>query len=209
MSPEPASITELLVGVRIGSPGATEDVVTRLYDEFRRRAHLQLFSWRRSRLDTTDLAHEAIARLLRYNELAKAENTNQAFRAFARAMRQFLVDRVHRRQRVPTVPLDDGDELTESVRQASQLDVLALDEALTALAAQASRDEHRLLTGAMVVLELHYFGGYLLKEIPEILASEYPELAPREGETVGLRTVERWHQYGLAKVGRYLGTDRP
>src|SRR5262245_25782568 len=129
MSSESVAITDLIARVRSGSEGATDEVVNRLYKRFRELAQIYI---RRERPDhswsPTDLTNEAMHRLLKSDEIAKAGNTNQLFRAFARAMWQALVDHARKRPAAHRVELDD---FAEYVREVSRLDVLALHEALS------------------------------------------------------------------------------
>jgi RNA polymerase sigma factor (TIGR02999 family) len=80
----------------------------------------------------------------------------------ARLMRQVLVDHARRRgaakrgSGMPALSLHEGDAVT-----ARSDDVLAVDQALTALAADDERKAR--------VVELHYFGGMSQPEIAEVL----------------------------------------
>src|SRR5262245_29366345 len=117
------AITLVLERIRAADDGARQELISRLYDRFRQDAHARLGHERPGHsVASTDLVHEALLRLWRSDELAKASNGNELFRAFARAMRQALVDRARRRNAEKRggkhlrEPLDD---LVDDVRHRS------------------------------------------------------------------------------------------
>jgi RNA polymerase sigma factor (TIGR02999 family) len=198
MSSESVAITDLIAQVRHGSADATAEIVTRLYDRFKLVASRQLKGERADfSLSTTDLAHGTVARLLKSEEIAKAADKNQLFRAFARAMRQLIIDHVRKR---PPGRREELDDLADHVRDVSQLDVLALHEALADLALTRRR--------AAAIVELRYFGGYDVNQIPEVLLRDQPQVL-EDGAPISLSTVERELSYGTAKLKRYLTRGRP
>ena len=180
MPPEPDEITGALDQIRRGSAEAKNWLGGLLEERFRRRA-----SWLLRHeppgitLATTDLMHEAWVAVLKYDELTKAENRNELFRAFARAMRQALLDHADRRR----AKKRGGDRrragpvvlvLVEDIR-ADPIDMLAVDEAFDALAKEDAR--------AAEVMGLRVFGGYEVAEITAALG-------------VGSSTVERDSRFG-------------
>ena len=189
MSSEPSEITLLLQRVRGGPAEAKNELVALLYDRFRQRAHQRLQHERPGHsLATTDLAHEAWLRL-RQNEFARAADGNQLFRAFARAMRQVLIDHARRRnadKRGGDRQREELDDLADHVRGASQIEVLSLHEALDALAAEYPRKAE--------VLQMRLFGGCEMAEIAEALS-------------VSLSTVERDSRLGVAWLHDYLSPE--
>src|SRR5262245_61729169 len=182
MATESGAVTVLLERIRQGDAEARNELVTLLYDRFRQRAHQRRRHERPGHtLGTTDLTNEALLRLLKSDELAKAADGNQLFRAFARAMRQVLIDHARRHKaekRGGDRQREELDDLVDSVHLLSQIDVLALHEALEALAAEPK------YARTAEVLELRFFGSHEMAEIAEILR-------------VSLRTVERDHQRGI------------
>jgi RNA polymerase sigma factor (TIGR02999 family) len=190
MSTESDRIRILLELIRQGSAEAKNELVALLYDRFRQRAHQRLRHERPGHsLATTDLTNEALLRLLKNDEFAKAANGNQVFRAFARAMRQVLVDHARRRnadKRGGGRQREELDDLAEDVRGLSRIDVLSLDEALDALAAEHPR--------AAAVLEMRYFGGFDMAEIAEALG-------------ISLSTVEKDDRFGRAWVRDFLSPE--
>jgi RNA polymerase sigma factor (TIGR02999 family) len=190
MSSESEAITVILARIRQGLTGANDELFNLLYDRFREGAHRLL---RRERpghsFDSADLAHEAWLRLQANDELARADNRNQLFRAFARAMRQVLIDHARRRnaaKRGSGRRRDELDDLAVVVQQRTQIDVLSLDESLKALAAKHSR--------VADVLEMRYFGACEMKEIADELS-------------VSLKTVERDARFGLAWLRARLSSE--
>src|SRR5262245_4542686 len=95
---ESAALQSLLDRVHLQDERAREELVTRLYEQLQQRAHLKLRHERVGHsLGTTGLNHEALLRLWKNDEIAKAADINQLFRAFSRAMRQVLIDHARRR----------------------------------------------------------------------------------------------------------------
>jgi RNA polymerase sigma factor (TIGR02999 family) len=193
MSSEPDEVTRFLERIRRGEAGARDQLISVLYDPFRQWAQRQL---RHEPPDlslwTTDLTHEALLRLLNYDELAKAADKNQLFRAFARAMRQVLIDHARRRKagkRGGGRQREVLDDLVEAVHLCGRNDGLPLDdlnalhEALAALAADHQREAQ--------VVEMRYFGGYQNPEIAEAL-------------DVSLSTVEKDSRFATAWLREFL-----
>jgi RNA polymerase sigma factor (TIGR02999 family) len=192
---ESNDVTLLLQRVREGSAEAKNDLVALLYDRFQQRAHQRLQHERPGHtLATTDLTHEAWLRLRQNDEFAKAADGHQLFRAFARAMRQVLIDHARRRnsdKRGGDRQREELDDLADHGRGMSQIEVLCLHEALTALAGDHPR--------AAAVLEMRFFGGCDMAEIAEALSSE--------SDSVSLRKVERDSRLGLAWLRDYLSPE--
>ncbi len=135
-----------------------------VYDEVRRLAHGLMRRERKSHtLQTTALAHEAYARLIDSDRAMPASKAH--FLALvARAMRRILVD--HARARATSKRGGDWNRVyLEDVAEgagASRLDLLALDGALTELAAH---DERKA-----TIVELRFFAGMSVAEVSEVLA---------------------------------------
>jgi RNA polymerase sigma factor (TIGR02999 family) len=190
MSIESGAVTALLERIRRGSAEAKNELLALLYDRFRQRAHQRLRHERPGHsLATTDLTNEALLRLLKSDELARAADGNQLFRAFARAMRQVLIDHARRRKadkRGGDRQREELDDLAEHVGWMSQIEVLSLHEALTALAGEHSREAE--------VLQMRFFGGCEMAEIAEALS-------------VSLSTVERDSRFGVAWLRDFLSPE--
>ena len=161
-------VTQLLIDYSQGESKAADRLLPILYDELRAMAR-RLLKPRAAdhTLQPTALVHEAFLRLAdrsRTTELGLTHFMNLA----ARAMRQVLADhaRKHRAakrggqwQRVYLGEVESG-----STR--SMIDVVALDEALSAL---AERDERQAR-----IVELRYLAGMTIREVAAAL-----EVSPR------------------------------
>ena len=135
-----------------------------VYAELHRLAHRHLRGWSPGHgLQTTALVHEAYLRLLGASQVSW-QNRAHFFALSARLMRRVLVDAVRaqgsqkRGGLAPHVPLDDNATPAPLARR----DLLALDEALTALAHLDPRKAK--------IVELRYFGGLTAEESAEVLS---------------------------------------
>jgi RNA polymerase sigma-70 factor (ECF subfamily) len=154
-----SELTRLLVEWRNGDEEALNTLFPLVYRELRRQARRYL---RRERightLQTTALIHEAYMRLVDQRSV-RWQNRTHFFAVAAQLMRRILVDhaRGHRRVKrggsAARVPLEDA--LVVAADQLN-IDVLALDYALTKLAAMEPRQSH--------VVELRFFSGLSIEE---------------------------------------------
>jgi RNA polymerase sigma factor (TIGR02999 family) len=160
-------ITRLLIDIRQGREGALDALLPLVYDELRRIASRQMARERDGHtLQPTALVHEAWVQLAKAAGLDLKDRTH--FLAIAaRSMRQILVQHARKTNAekrgagVTCVELKDDLEAPGGPGPAIDCDLLALDEALTKLAAHDERKNH--------VVELKYFGGLTDKEIAEVL----------------------------------------
>jgi RNA polymerase sigma factor (TIGR02999 family) len=160
-----ADVTRLLARWSRGEQEALNELLPIVYGELRRMAGRQLRAKRQEHtLTPTALVHEVYLRLVDQRR-ADWQNRTQFFAVAARLMRRVLVD--HARARLAgkrggglvVVPLEQAGD-PEAV--ASPLaDVLAVDEALTRLAA-LDGDQARLV-------ELRFFAGLTVEEIAPLL----------------------------------------
>jgi RNA polymerase sigma factor (TIGR02999 family) len=158
-------VTRLLAEYRGGNRQALDDLLPLVYAELRRIAGSHLRRERRDHtLQPTALVHEAFVRLA-HSGAPQVGDRAHFFAIAARLMRQILVDhaRAHGREKrggdLARVTLKD--EVLGS--SAGNLDLLALDSALTALA----ETDPRLCQ----VVELRYFGGLSVDETADVLGS--------------------------------------
>jgi RNA polymerase sigma factor (TIGR02999 family) len=156
-------ITDLLAALRAGDGSAMDRLLPLVYDELRRRAHLQLGRGGRSAtLSTTGLVHEAYLRLVD-SPHQDWENRNHFYGVAVKAMRSVVVDYARRRGArkrggdARRVPLDEG--LLRVEEDAAE--ILALHEALDRLAVLDER------LGELV--ELRFFGGLSVEETAQVL----------------------------------------
>jgi RNA polymerase sigma factor (TIGR02999 family) len=163
------------------------ETIPLVYDELRRLARYYLSQERAGHtLQPTALVHEAYLRLIEQHQVDWM-NRAQFFPLAAQMMRRILIDHAKTRHRSKR----GGDSLKLSLDDAIGLsdegaaDLLALDEALTAL---GEIDQRKCR-----VIELRYFGGMSVEETAEILE-------------VSTQTVLRdWH---LAKAWLYRELSR-
>ena len=163
MDPSRSEVTQLLQEWSNGRQDALDRLLPRIYAELRRLAASYLRRERREHtLQPTALVHEAFLKLIDQRAV-RWQNRAHFFGIAAQAMRRILVDhaRAHgagkRGSGERPVSLDEALVLTT----APDVDVLALDEALTRLAAVDPQQSR--------VVELRYFGGLTMDETAEVL----------------------------------------
>jgi RNA polymerase sigma-70 factor (ECF subfamily) len=180
------TVGRLLGDARYGDPAALEQLLPIIYAELHAIADRHM---RRERpghtLQPTALVHEIYLRLIGTTALSASSRVH-FLRAASRAMRQVLVDHARARNAQKRggalhVTLDE----TLAGRDTPILDMIALDDALSRLAAAEPRWAQ--------VVELKFFGGL---EIPEIATSL--DVSPA--------TVKRDWQFARAWLARELGT---
>jgi len=162
-SSESAKITQLLIDWNNGRNGALQDLLTLVYGELRRLAAQRLRLERPDHtLQPTALVHEVYIRLVDQRRV-RWQNRAHFYGVAAHVMRRILVDRARARkadkrgagwERVTLV----DDKTPGSTRD---VDVLALDDALTRLATLDPQQER--------IVELRYFGGLTLDETAEVI----------------------------------------
>lgn len=161
-------VTTLLLAWRQGDEAALSELVSIVYQELRRLAHRYLASQRPGHtLQSSALVHEAYLRLVDYRNI-RWQDRSHFLAVTSRLMRQILVDyaRAHgaekRGGRMSTEPLDE----TRSPGQPQSADVVALNDALTALAEFDPRKSQ--------IVELKFFGGLETSEIAEVVGVSEP-----------------------------------
>jgi RNA polymerase sigma factor (TIGR02999 family) len=189
-----ADVTNLLSAIDSGDSLAAEQLLTLVYDDLRRlAAHRLAHEAPGLTLQPTDLVHEAYLRLLG-NKEAHWDGCGHFFAAAAEAMRRILVENARSKRRLKRggdracLPLEEAELLAPEPRE----DVLALDEALTELAAtdRAAAD----------LVQLRYFGGLSIPDAAKVLG-----VSPRTAER--LWTFARaWLRERLQGAG---GDDNP
>jgi RNA polymerase sigma factor (TIGR02999 family) len=139
-------------------------------------------------LQPTDLAHEALVRLLGSD--VQMENRKEFFASAARLMREILVEHARRRGAAKRgggwqrVPLDDVADYFEECN----LDVLAVKEALERLATFSERQSQ--------VITLRFFARFTVEEIATLLG-------------VSVSTVESDSRIAKAWLHSQLGGTNP
>ena len=160
---EAHEITELLVAWSGGDKTALERLMPFVYDELRRLAHHYMGRERPGHtLQTTALVNEAYLRLVNWREV-QWQNRAHFFAVSAQMMRRILVDFARDRQYLKRGGGALRVSLSEVASSAEQqgADLVALDEALTALAEVDQRKAQ--------VVEMRFFGGLSVEEVAEVL----------------------------------------
>lgn len=154
----PSDVTQLLLAWRGGDPSAAERLLPTIYDELRRQAARAMrHEPSENTLQPTALVHEAYLRLV---DQRRVEWKNRAhfFGVAAQLMRRILVDHArarHAKKRgggMQRLTLSDVD----GAASENAIDVLALHEALDALAALDPLQAR--------LVELRYFSGLNIEE---------------------------------------------
>ena len=190
MNPSSHDVTQILQAWSNGDRRALEELIPIVYEELRSQAAGYL---RRERpdhtLQTTALIHEAYLRLVDQKNV-RWQNRAHFFGVAAQLMRRILVDHARKDRALKRggpalkLPLEEA----AAVSGESDMNLVALDEALTKLAAMDERKGR--------VVELKYFGGLTAEEAAEVLG-------------VSEATVR--HDWGLAKAWlrrEMVGGDR-
>lgn len=159
-----SQITRMLKAWSDGNEDALHELLPLVYAELRRHAARHL---RRERpdhsLQTTGLIHEAYLKLVGQRSV-RWESRTHFFAIASQLMRRILVDYARARHRAKRGGEDIRLSLSEAEETASEsrpVDLIALDEALTRLAA-IDEQQSRLV-------ELRYFSGLTLEEAAAIL----------------------------------------
>ena len=158
-------ITDILARAAGGDSAAINALIPKIYATLRRLARRQRSREAAHTLETTALVHEA------YLHLAKQDGATFADRAhlyayMSQAMRHILVDHARRMK----AQKRQAPEMVEEHEESKILDVLAIDEAMSRLAAADARLAR--------VAELRLFADLSSPEIAEIIG-------------VNARTIER------------------
>ncbi len=160
----PSRVTRLLASASQGDRSATEELFPLVYEELRVIAERFLGRERPGQtLQPTALVHEAYLRMVGPSDRGW-ENRAHFFGAASQAIRRILTDRARNRSRVKrggsvrAISLQDAGDITGPERDT---ELLALDEALSALAALDPQKAR--------VVELRFFGGLTGEETAEAL----------------------------------------
>ncbi len=167
------TFSELTQAWRDGELAARDRLIGLVYDEVRAIARRQLALHSEATLRPTELAHEALIRVLQ--QTGEWESRRHLLNVIALATRQVLVDSARRRHALKR----DGGVATdlESAEAVAAPDSLRLSEALDALAGSDAR--------AAEIITLSYFTGLDRLEIAALLE-------------VSASTVDRGLRFGRA-----------
>jgi RNA polymerase sigma factor (TIGR02999 family) len=159
---QPEQVTDLLLHVRRGDPGAVDRLYDAVYPQLRRIAHHHLLSERAGHtLGTTGLVHETYVKLV---DLARVDwrDRGHFYRVASGAMRRILIDYARRNRAARRGGGLRAGFLEEEIPAEQRSDLLlALDEALERLSALSRRMSQ--------VVECRFFGGLTEDETAEAL----------------------------------------
>ena len=179
MGPKSYPVTELLARWNDGDVAARDALIPLVYEELRRLARKCLAGQSSAHtLQPTALVHEAYLRLVNREEV-RWQDRLHFFVAAAQMMRQILVDHARMRSAAKrggnaiTVVLDEN----LGIPSGSNLDLIALDEAMTRLAQLDARQSR--------IVELRFFGGLSIEETAQIIDIS-PATTKREWTTARL-----------------------
>jgi RNA polymerase sigma factor (TIGR02999 family) len=183
--------TDLLQAIQEGDPHAADQLLPLIYDELHRlAAHRLAREAPGQTLQPTALVHEAYLRLVGDQAGKHWDGRAHFFAAAAEAMRRILVENARRKRCLKRGgglvrrQLDEAELLAPEPRE----DLVALDEALTQLAAtdRAAAD----------LVQLRYFGGLAMPEAAQVLG-------------ISLRTAERLWTYARAWLHQQIKNAGP
>lgn len=163
MTSAPRDITRLLLAWNNGDEAALEELTPLVYAELHRLARRYMGGERSGHtLQTSALVNEAYLRLIDWKNV-EWQNRAHFFAVSAQLMRRILVDfaraNAYAKRGGGAAHLDLEEVAVVSPDRGT--DIVALDEALTSLAALSPRQSH--------VVELRFFGGLSLEETAEVL----------------------------------------
>jgi len=167
-----SDVTRIWDALAGGDARAADDLLPLVYAELRRLAAQNLAREKPGQtLDATALVHEAYLRLVGGAADRFWDGRGHFFAAAAEAMRRILVDAARRRRAAKRGGQRRREDLDPDRLAAPAVadDILALDEALARLAAQAPAKAE--------LVKLRYFAGCTLDEAADLLG-----LSPREAD---------------------------
>jgi RNA polymerase sigma factor (TIGR02999 family) len=171
--PQTRDVTQLLRAWSGGDQLALEKLTPLVYQELHRRAHRQMAQERPGQiLQTTAIVNEIYVQLIDLRGVSWRDRAH-FFALSSRLIRRVLIDAARSKASLkrgggsPHVALDEN----LLVSTEPQADVVALDEALTALGGIDPRKSQ--------VVELRFFGGLSIEETAEVLKVS-PETVKRD-----------------------------
>lgn len=179
-------VTQILTAAHAGDRAAAAQLLPLVYDELRRLAASAMARENTGHtLNATALVHEAYLRLVGDGLDVAWNHRGHFYGAAAEAMRRILVD--HARKKYAhkrggdrrRVPLEDADVASDT----DEVDLIALDEALTKLAVEDA-DAARLV-------HLRYFSGLTTAQAAECMG-------------ISPRTADRLWSYARAWIYREM-----
>ena len=159
-----ADVTQILSQIEQGDPSAADQLLPLVYEELRKLAAVKMAQEKPGQtLQATGLVHEAYMRLVDVEKVQKWDSRGHFFSAAAEAMRRILVDEARRKSGPKAGGGHHRVELSGLVSEmpGSQLDILALNDAIDALATVDSR--------AAELVKLRFFVGFSRQQAAEAM----------------------------------------
>jgi RNA polymerase sigma factor (TIGR02999 family) len=167
-----SEVTRILCAIEQGDPLAAEQLLPLVYDELRKLAALQMTHDRPGEtLNPTALVHEAYLRLVGAGSDRRYHDRGHFFAAAATAMRHIRIDQARRKKTQKRGGKVQRLELDELAAPTPDDELLALDEALTQLAALDARKAQ--------LVELRFFAGLTNDQAAAVLGIS-PTTADRD-----------------------------
>jgi RNA polymerase sigma-70 factor, ECF subfamily len=161
VTPSSADVTGLLRAWSDGDRGALDRLTPIVYEELHRLAQRYLKRERHGHsLQTTALVNEAYMRLVDYKRM-EWQNRAHFFAVSAQLMRRILVEHARRHNLKRGGGLEHVSLEEAAVLGGRHTNLVALDEAMDALA--------RLDPRKVQVVEMRFFGGLSVEETAEVL----------------------------------------
>ena len=192
-----SDVTRILSQIESGDPASAEQLLPLVYEELRKLAAAKLAQENPGQtLQATALVHEAYLRLVgkepggRGQEAVNWNSRGHFFGSAAEAMRRIIVEQARHRGRLKRggrrqrVDLDSAC----SIQEPPSLDILALDEALTKLAATEPAKAD--------LVKLRFFAGLTMPQAADALG-------------VSLATAERYWTFAKAWLYSELADQPP
>ena len=181
-----SDVTQILSAIELGDPRAAEQLLPLVYDELRRLAAQKLAQEKPGQtLQATALVHDAYLRLVDVDKVQHWGSRGHFFAAAAEAMRRILINRAQEKRclkRGGGWKRIDLDGLAV-VEDASDEDLLAIDEALERLARESPP--------CAGLVKLRFFAGLTLDEAAVSLG-------------LARRTADRYWAYARARLYEML-----
>ena len=159
-----SDVTRILSAIEHGDSKAADELLPLVYQELRRLAARRLSQEKPGQtLQATALVHDAYLRLVGPEDVRGWDGRGHFFAAAAEAMRRILIDNARRKRTQKHGGVHRRQELdeVEIVAGAPAEDLLALDEALTRLAAEDPQKAE--------LVKLRYFAGLSIEEAARVL----------------------------------------
>jgi len=159
-----SAFTQLLNAVEAGDPQAANQLLPMIYDELRQLAARKLAQEKPGQtLDATALVHEAYLRLVGAEEPMRFSDRAHFYAAAAEAMRRILVDSARKKKAEKRGGEQRRVEWHENIEASVKPtdDLLAIDEALTLLAADDPE--------AAQLVRMRFFVGLSVDEAADVM----------------------------------------